>query len=93
MRVTALTILLSLSAAAAFVAPPRRVALRPTTARSAVESEEELAVYGAGGVVASLVVFVSEATLKATGCGLPAGPFGSVGAIEGISYLAACTGV
>ena len=30
----------------------------------------------------------SEFTLKTTGCGLPAGPFGLVGAAEGISYLA-----
>jgi|TARA_B100000513_G_scaffold112333_4_gene49001 hypothetical protein len=26
-------------------------------------------------------------TLKTTGCGLPAGPFGLFGAAEGISYL------
>ena len=29
----------------------------------------------------------SEFVLKTTGCGLPAGPFGIVGAIEGVSYL------
>jgi len=33
-------------------------------------------------------VLYSEFTLKTTGCGLPAGPFGLVGAAEGISYLA-----
>ncbi|KAJ1453383.1 hypothetical protein M885DRAFT_443867 [Pelagophyceae sp. CCMP2097] len=30
----------------------------------------------------------SEFTLKTTGCGLPAGPGGLLGAAEGISYLA-----
>ena len=39
------------------------------------------------GITASLVVLFSEYTLKATGCGLPAGPFGIVGAVEGLSYL------
>ena len=29
----------------------------------------------------------SESVLFQTGCGLPAGPFGLTGAIEGISYL------
>jgi hypothetical protein len=39
------------------------------------------------GVVAVPVVFWSELTLKNTGCGLPAGPGGALGALEGISYL------
>ena len=39
------------------------------------------------GITASLVVLYSEYTLKTTGCGLPAGPFGVVGAVEGVSYL------
>eukprot|EP00536_Pseudo-nitzschia_multiseries_P014898 jgi/Psemu1/298853/fgenesh1_pm.784_\ len=42
---------------------------------------------GVLGTVASIVVLRSEFVLKTTGCGLPAGPFGVVGAIEGISYL------
>ncbi|EKX41882.1 hypothetical protein GUITHDRAFT_159869 [Guillardia theta CCMP2712] len=29
----------------------------------------------------------SEYTLKTTGCGLPAGPGGALGALEGVSYL------
>lgn len=29
----------------------------------------------------------SEYTLKTTGCGLPAGLFGIIGAVEGVSYL------
>ena len=39
------------------------------------------------GILASMVVLRSEFVLKTTGCGLPAGPFGLVGAIEGVSYL------
>lgn len=39
------------------------------------------------GTIASIVVLRSEFILKTTGCGLPAGPFGLVGAIEGVSYL------
>ena len=39
------------------------------------------------GITASLVVLYSEYTLKTTGCGLPAGRFGIVGAAEGLSYL------
>lgn len=39
------------------------------------------------GIAASMVVLYSEYTLKTTGCGLPAGPFGIVGAVEGLSYL------
>ena len=42
---------------------------------------------GVGGTIASLVTFYSEFTLKTTGCGIPAGPFGLFGLIEGLSYL------
>eukprot|EP00588_Corethron_pennatum_P003744 CAMPEP_0194286216 /NCGR_PEP_ID=MMETSP0169-20130528/32061_1 /TAXON_ID=218684 /ORGANISM="Corethron pennatum, Strain L29A3" /LENGTH=203 /DNA_ID=CAMNT_0039032589 /DNA_START=36 /DNA_END=647 /DNA_ORIENTATION=- len=42
---------------------------------------------GAAGTAAAFLVLYSEYTLKSTGCGLPAGPFGIVGATEGISYL------
>jgi hypothetical protein len=46
--------------------------------------------FDAGGIlgtIASVVVLYSEFVLKTTGCGLPAGPFGIVGAVEGVSYL------
>uniref|UniRef100_A0A7S3K5U6 Uncharacterized protein n=1 Tax=Aureoumbra lagunensis TaxID=44058 RepID=A0A7S3K5U6_9STRA len=64
--------------------PNRIIAVR------ASENEEstELAIYGGLGSAASLVVFISEFKLKTTGCGLPAGPGGLYGAVEGISYLA-----
>lgn len=54
----------------------------------AIEKDGALVdVGGVLGTVASIVVLRSEFVLKTTGCGLPAGPFGVVGAIEGISYL------
>lgn len=42
---------------------------------------------GVSGLIASITVLYSESVLFNTGCGLPAGPFGIVGAVEGISYL------
>ncbi|OMO84346.1 hypothetical protein COLO4_22099 [Corchorus olitorius] len=41
----------------------------------------------AGGLVANPVIAWSLYTLKTTGCGLPPGPGGSIGALEGVSYL------
>ena len=91
---THITLSLLLCSSHAFAPPARAVVTalqlsrRPLTRTYATESDEELALYGAGGVFASAVVLYSEFTLKTTGCGLPAGPFGAVGAIEGVSYLA-----
>lgn len=42
----------------------------------------------AGGLVATPVIGWSLYTLKTTGCGLPPGPGGAIGAVEGVSYLA-----
>jgi hypothetical protein len=39
------------------------------------------------GIGASSIMLYSESVLFQTGCGLPAGPYGLVGAIEGVSYL------
>jgi len=39
------------------------------------------------GLVAQPIMWWSLYTLKMTGCGLPAGPYGLIGAAEGISYL------
>ncbi|KAK9284855.1 hypothetical protein L1049_024035 [Liquidambar formosana] len=41
-----------------------------------------------GGLVSTPVIAWSLYTLKTTGCGLPPGPGGSIGALEGVSYLA-----
>ena len=50
--------------------------------------ETDQILIGGAGTLAAIVTLYSEFVLKTTGCGLPAGPFGLVGAIEGISYLA-----
>mmetsp|Transcript_50865 Transcript_50865/g.76051 ORF Transcript_50865/g.76051 Transcript_50865/m.76051 type:complete len:195 (-) Transcript_50865:90-674(-) len=50
-------------------------------------SESDQAVVGIFGTVAALIMMYSEFTLKTTGCGLPAGPFGLLGLAEGLSYL------
>ncbi|XP_051192997.1 uncharacterized protein [Lolium perenne] len=42
---------------------------------------------GAAGLASSATVAWSLYTLKATGCGLPPGPGGALGALEGVSYL------
>ncbi|KVI02844.1 hypothetical protein Ccrd_018878 [Cynara cardunculus var. scolymus] len=47
---------------------------------------EKLAI--AGGLIATPVIGWSLYTLKTSGCGLPPGPAGSIGALEGVSYLA-----
>ena len=39
------------------------------------------------GLASQPIMWWSLYTLKTTGCGLPAGPFGLIGAAEGISYL------
>ena len=41
----------------------------------------------ASGLISGPLTLYSEYVLKTTGCGLPAGPFGLLGAAEGISYL------
>ncbi|CAI9110748.1 OLC1v1010824C1 [Oldenlandia corymbosa var. corymbosa] len=42
----------------------------------------------AAGLISTPVIGWSLYTLKTTGCGLPPGPGGSIGALEGVSYLA-----
>jgi hypothetical protein len=44
-------------------------------------------VLGAAGVFANVICGYSLYILKTTSCGLPPGPFGLLGAAEGISYL------
>jgi len=55
------------------------------------ESTENVGKYiaaGAGGTLAAGVCAWSTFTLKTTGCGLPPGPGGALGALEGVSFLA-----
>lgn len=51
------------------------------------ESDENNIALGVAGTGAALTMLYSEFVLSQTGCGLPAGPFGVVGAVEGTSYL------
>ena len=70
---------------------------RSTSSLFAIEDEDkvgelqlgdsESTLLGITGVIASIIMLYSESVLFRTGCGLPAGPFGLVGAAEGISYL------
>lgn len=55
---------------------------------SSDNSNPTFALVGGLGVAANVVCGYSLFVLKTTGCGLPPGPFGLLGAAEGISYLA-----
>ena len=50
-------------------------------------ADSDQTIVGVIGTLAGLITLYSEWTLKSTGCGLPAGPFGLVGLFEGLSYL------
>lgn len=50
-------------------------------------SDSEATALGIAGTFASVIMLYSESVLFQTGCGLPAGPLGLVGATEGLSYL------
>lgn len=63
------------------------VALKSAPSDGGDAVEESFDGGGILGILASVVVLYSEFVLKNTGCGLPAGPFGIVGAVEGVSYL------
>lgn len=54
----------------------------------ALRAGDALAFVGVGGLVANAVTSYSLWVLAHTGCGLPPGPGGVVGAAEGVSYLA-----
>lgn len=67
--------------------PKRSIKLYSSSNDELPISESDQGVVGVVGSLASLVVLYSEYTLKKTGCGLPAGPLGLVGLVEGLSYL------
>ena len=58
-----------------------------TTTSSSTLGDSEQTLLGISGITASVIMLYSESILFQTGCGLPAGPLGLVGAAEGISYL------
>eukprot|EP00579_Thalassiosira_antarctica_P002005 CAMPEP_0201869820 /NCGR_PEP_ID=MMETSP0902-20130614/3192_1 /ASSEMBLY_ACC=CAM_ASM_000551 /TAXON_ID=420261 /ORGANISM="Thalassiosira antarctica, Strain CCMP982" /LENGTH=215 /DNA_ID=CAMNT_0048395375 /DNA_START=9 /DNA_END=656 /DNA_ORIENTATION=+ len=49
--------------------------------------DSESTLLGIAGLLAANIMIYSESVLFETGCGLPAGPGGLVGAAEGLSYL------
>ena len=59
--------------------------------RTTIFASEELPTtslsIGAAGIIANFVMWASLYCVAKTGGGLPAGPFGVVGALEGVSYL------
>jgi len=61
----------------------------PRSAQVICSAPQERATLAASilGLASQPIMWWSLYTLKTTGCGLPAGPFGLLGAAEGISYL------
>ncbi|KAM1047901.1 hypothetical protein ACFX13_027745 [Malus domestica] len=70
-----------------FQSPLKISAKAKQTSDDSTTSIAEIAAI-AGGLVSTPVIGWSLYTLKTTGCGLPPGPGGSIGALEGVSYLA-----
>ncbi|KAK4741783.1 hypothetical protein SAY87_025371 [Trapa incisa] len=62
-----------------------RAMAKDTSESSDVGILEKVAI--GGGLLSAPVIGWSLYTLKTTGCGLPPGPGGSLGALEGVSYL------
>jgi len=54
---------------------------------TALLADSDQLLLGVASTTAGFITLYSEYVLKSTGCGLPAGPFGLVGAAEGVSYL------
>ncbi|KAI8029847.1 hypothetical protein LOK49_LG01G03456 [Camellia lanceoleosa] len=66
-------------------APLKVFAMAKESSESDSTTAEKAAIVG--GLVSTSVIGWSLYTLKTTGCGLPPGPGGSIGALEGVSYL------
>jgi hypothetical protein len=58
-----------------------------TTTTTSLIADADAILLGSIGIVASSTMMYSESALLRTGCGLPAGPYGLLGAVEGVSYL------
>jgi hypothetical protein len=96
-----LAALTDVAEAFASVAPGRPLRVRPQRAtfqtpssrtaviQCAASGPQQQATLAASilGLVSQPIMWWSLYTLKTTGCGLPAGPFGLIGAAEGVSYL------
>lgn len=68
---------------------PKIVAMAKGTSNETEDDDGGIAekVAVAAGLISTPVIGWSLYTLKTTGCGLPPGPGGSIGALEGVSYL------
>ena len=89
MQAAVLGLLILLPQSAAFKVAP---AIRPkgaprATAPISLEALKPEASQAVLGLAAQPIMWWSLFTLKTTGCGLPAGPYGLYGALEGVSYL------
>ncbi|KAJ8770634.1 hypothetical protein K2173_021281 [Erythroxylum novogranatense] len=65
--------------------PLKMLAMAKESSESGNGITEKVAI--AGGLISTPVIAWSLYTLKTTGCGLPPGPGGSIGGLEGVSYL------
>lgn len=63
------------------------VNLKISESTSETDGNGSLVAIGASGIVFNGICDYSLYVLKTTSCGLPPGPFGLLGAAEGISYL------
>lgn len=53
------------------------------------ESEDSVStIFGVSGIIAQPIVWISLYFVATTGGGLPAGPFGLIGGLEGLAYVA-----
>ena len=88
---TLLPLVASFSVAPQSKLRPVSLAPRPRAPVIVAESSapQQQATYAASilGLASQPVFWWSLYTLKTTGCGLPAGPFGLIGLAEGVSYL------
>ena len=82
-----LALQLPCAAALAPALPQRRTALRHGQLAMQADGRRASGDWAVPALACQPVMYWSLYTLKTTGCGLPAGPFGLFGAAEGISYL------
>ena len=88
-----LLLLLAASSSAAALRPSPRLRLHQPSASTwrlvcSAEPPSDYVTIAAAGLVAQPVVWTSLYFVVTTGGGLPAGPFGLLGALEGLSYVA-----
>lgn len=75
-----------LSSSSSTAKPSLSITCKATKDAEESTSSKEIAA-AVGGLISNPVIGWSLYALKTTGCGLPPGPGGSLGALEGVSYL------